>query len=683
MSEKETKVVISYSHEDEEDKKFVVSHLRVLQREGLLEVWSDRDINAGAEWQGEIASALADADIAILLISRHFLDSDFIVKEEVPTLLKRLEKQDGLRLIPILLSDCAWKEVQWLKSLNILPLDGKPLNTFSEHERNKIMTQVADDIITSIRSNSKGLSKTSANISNSGTGQVESTGSSDSDKAKDQVEDDPSSPNVERPFPQGDGDESHKYEANNYTSDNENNERPATGKTFFDDFRFLRTSRSFLFTGSVLSIIVGFLSGIFFYTTIWDSRPYILTPSRADTDQGLTSEQFKNGGKFPNGILADVLEQKKLICGVNGDLPGFSDEENTGLDADYCRVLATTIFGPDYSDEQLEFRQLNATQRWNALKNGDIHVLFRNTSFTIGREVDYKIRFGPPIFYDEQSFLVLEDSKMESFEDLFSDTKRKALRDLAKTDKVQEKDRLPNDMTVICLAKDTTHETNFYNHLHEKEISKDDYKIETEPIELGDEEVLDNTERRQLRRDKVAQALLKYKCDAITADSLYLKTVPYGTNYDLSVFKTGISREILSPAYLDGDVQWDRIVRYAIYATLEAAILDVSKNNIGTDNGDPLVKRFLSDHSKKMAAHMGLSNRLSFIHDIIKNLGNYHDIYSNRIGKVFEGIEGIKILDCNTTSQQFTYKINLDLHCGPVTSPPLIWDTDKNFSDRE
>lgn len=61
----------------------------------------------GGDWQAEIDAALAKADIAVLLISRHFLTSDFILDHEVQTMLQRHASQD-LALYPILISDCTW-----------------------------------------------------------------------------------------------------------------------------------------------------------------------------------------------------------------------------------------------------------------------------------------------------------------------------------------------------------------------------------------------------------------------------------------------------------------------------------------------------------------------------------------------------------------------------------------------
>jgi hypothetical protein len=139
-------IFISYSHQDEKPwKDFVVSHLKVAERQGVFDVWDDRRIKGGGDWQAEIDDALAKASIAVLLISRHFLTSTFIMDHEVRTMLQRHADHDVI-LYPILISDCAWESVGWLKSLTIRPTDGAPLNSFDEPERDQIMTGMASEI---------------------------------------------------------------------------------------------------------------------------------------------------------------------------------------------------------------------------------------------------------------------------------------------------------------------------------------------------------------------------------------------------------------------------------------------------------------------------------------------------------------------------------------------------------
>ena len=121
-------VFISYSHKDEEWKDRLVTHLGVLEREGLLDLWDDRKIESGDDWRPEIEKAINKASIAILMISANFLTSKFILDEEVPKFLARREKK-GMRVFPLIIKPCAWTEVKWLSKIQARPKDGKPLST--------------------------------------------------------------------------------------------------------------------------------------------------------------------------------------------------------------------------------------------------------------------------------------------------------------------------------------------------------------------------------------------------------------------------------------------------------------------------------------------------------------------------------------------------------------------------
>lgn len=110
-------IFVSYSHEDEVEKNELLRHLSVLRHSGLFHLWSDERIGIGEQWKVEIEEALARARVAILLVTKNFLNSDFVVETEVPEILKR--QQEGLTIIPIIARDCAWRSVRWLAELQV------------------------------------------------------------------------------------------------------------------------------------------------------------------------------------------------------------------------------------------------------------------------------------------------------------------------------------------------------------------------------------------------------------------------------------------------------------------------------------------------------------------------------------------------------------------------------------
>ena len=138
------RLFISYSHRDETWKDSAVRQLAVLATEGLA-VWEDRQIAAGDGWQEEIGHAIDECDAALLLVSAHFLNSPFVLGEEVPRLLQRRQGQ-CIRVIPVILSPCRWTRIPWLKQIQARPKDGRPLSGMSEHEAEAALSALAGEI---------------------------------------------------------------------------------------------------------------------------------------------------------------------------------------------------------------------------------------------------------------------------------------------------------------------------------------------------------------------------------------------------------------------------------------------------------------------------------------------------------------------------------------------------------
>lgn len=139
-------VFISYSHKDELWRDRLVEHLQVLEHQCELDLWYDRKIDFGSQWRDEIKDALERSHAAILLISSSFMSSEFIKDNEVPYLLERAKKDDGLRLFPILVRPCAWQAVTWLKDMQIRPLDGEALSGGTDHDVDMNLTKMILEI---------------------------------------------------------------------------------------------------------------------------------------------------------------------------------------------------------------------------------------------------------------------------------------------------------------------------------------------------------------------------------------------------------------------------------------------------------------------------------------------------------------------------------------------------------
>lgn len=118
----------SYSHRDEQYRDELETHLAMLKREGLIDAWHDRRIDAGAEVHNEISGHLEESNIILLLISPYFLASDYCYEKEMTRALERHNKGDAV-VIPVIVHPCDWATAPF-RNLRATPPDGKPISKF-------------------------------------------------------------------------------------------------------------------------------------------------------------------------------------------------------------------------------------------------------------------------------------------------------------------------------------------------------------------------------------------------------------------------------------------------------------------------------------------------------------------------------------------------------------------------
>lgn len=136
------KLFFSYSHKDEELRNELEVHLAMLQRQGLITAWHDRRIGAGKNIHSEISAELEGADIVLLLVSAHFLASDYCYDKEMKRALEK-HKEGDLRVIPVIMHPCDWHTAPF-GNLRATPIDGKPVSMFAN--QNAALMEVTKDI---------------------------------------------------------------------------------------------------------------------------------------------------------------------------------------------------------------------------------------------------------------------------------------------------------------------------------------------------------------------------------------------------------------------------------------------------------------------------------------------------------------------------------------------------------
>ena len=288
------------------------------------------------------------------------------------------------------------------------------------------------------------------------------------------------------------------------------------------------------------------------------------------------------------GLLQTVKERGYLICGVNAGLPGFSaaDEEGnwTGLDVDFCRAVSAAVFG---DADKVEYIGLNSAQRFPTLASRSIDILSRNTTWTISRDVNLMFEFAGVSYYDGQGFLVPVDLGITSATEL--------------------------DGAFVCITPETTSELNLNDYFAENNMQ---YK----PIPV--------------EGNKEAKAkLFASECDVFTTDASGLVSARAGADNpkDWIVLPEIISKEPLGPLVRQGDQEWEDVVRWTLFAMINAEEMGITSKNVDEmlTSKSKEVKRLLGEDGY-MGPMLGLG--MKFGYNIIKQVGNYGESFNKNIG---------------------------------------------------
>ena len=317
----------------------------------------------------------------------------------------------------------------------------------------------------------------------------------------------------------------------------------------------------------------------------------LLSISGCTTDINSTSSDRTKQSLNTDNRLDVVKERGSLICGVNGQLPGFSSVDSegdySGIDVDFCRAVASALFD---DPDAVEFRNLNAEERFAAVQSGEVDLLSRNTTWTLSRDAVDGMDFTPITFYDGQGLLVSQDSEIANIEDL--------------------------DRKSICVASGTTSEQNLAEQMQKRRLSYTSV-------------VLEDT-------DRLYTAYEQGDCEIATGDRSQLISLraTLKNPEQHQVLNLVLSKEPLSLAVADGQPEWFDVVEWVTYATIKAEELGINSQNVDrfAETNNPQIQRFLG-----MKGNLGQNIGLSpdFAKKVVKQVGNYEEIYERNIGQPY------------------------------------------------
>jgi general L-amino acid transport system substrate-binding protein len=308
-------------------------------------------------------------------------------------------------------------------------------------------------------------------------------------------------------------------------------------------------------------------------------------PATAAPAAGGAAQQPATGGR-----IQTIISRGNVICGVNNNpLPGFATVDSagnyTGFDVDFCKAVAAALFD---DPSKVEYRPLSAQDRFTALQTGEIDVLIRNSTYTMGRDGSLGLEWMPITFYDGQGMMVRKDSGITTLEDMNGAT--------------------------ICVQTGTTTELNLADQFRQR-------GLEFTPVVFPD-------------GDATRTAYDAGQCDGFTTDkSGLVSSQTLLTNpADHIILDVTMSKEPLAPSVAHGDQQWGDAVRWIVFATFQAEESGITTANIGdfTNSDNPEIQRLLGLGDNKLGEGVGLPN--DFVQRVIRAVGNYEEIYNRNLG---------------------------------------------------
>jgi general L-amino acid transport system substrate-binding protein len=286
--------------------------------------------------------------------------------------------------------------------------------------------------------------------------------------------------------------------------------------------------------------------------------------------------------------LDTVRSRGHLQCGVNTGLAGFSQPDAKGvwrgIDADLCRAVSAAVFG---DANKVRYTPLTSQQRFTALQSGEIDILARNTTWTIARDTGLGLNFVGVNYYDGQGFIVPRKLNVKSAKELNGAT--------------------------ICVQPGTTNELNVADYFRANAMKFKPVVIE--------------------KLEEVLNAYFSGRCDVYTTDVSGLVSIraSRATNpAEHIILPEVISKEPLGPAVRHGDDRWFDVVKWSLYAMIEAEELGLSSKSIDRHlkSASPAIQRFIGA-SGDIGKTLGVDNRWAY--NIVKQVGNYGESFERNL----------------------------------------------------
>jgi len=288
--------------------------------------------------------------------------------------------------------------------------------------------------------------------------------------------------------------------------------------------------------------------------------------------------------------LDEVRARGVVNCGVDEQHYGFAfineEGEWAGFEVDFCRALAAAIF---HDAQKVSFVPLNSQTRFSALHNKMVDVLFRSTTWNFRRDASYGLDFPNITYYDHLAILAHKSVEVDRLDQV--------------------------DQARLCVAASTTTHETVRAYVKDQDI---DIEIKV----FNSREGLNNF-------------FFSGQCDLYAADHSALYSILVGMSPNPENYKflnTKLAKEPLGPVVRENDREWFEIVKWLVFAMVEAEERGITKENLDRmrASASPEVLFMLG-----LKPGLGQSLRLEddWLASVIASVGNYGEVFERHLGK--------------------------------------------------
>nr|WP_255768901.1 transporter substrate-binding domain-containing protein [Maritalea mediterranea] len=286
--------------------------------------------------------------------------------------------------------------------------------------------------------------------------------------------------------------------------------------------------------------------------------------------------------------METVRERGAVRCGANEGHRGFSNLSADGFwfgfDVDLCRAVSAAIFS---DPNRVSFIEYPGEFRMTPLRVGEVDLMARNGYWNMSRDNEYGVTYTGIAFYDGQAIMVRDDTEIISALEL--------------------------DDISVCVVVDSLQHAALDRFFFKNQITYEEVMVEDDA--------------------DLAGAYMAGICDAITASASKLQEIKINAVNPSQhrILPERLSKEPMGPVVRKGDMKWQTIIRWVLFAMINAEELGVNSRNVDTmiETKNPRMRRLLGLEGEFGQA-LGLNP--TWAQDVIRNVGNYGEVYERNFG---------------------------------------------------